>query len=89
MLVLPQAIHDGDLSLLRELVESELGPQVLRNLWISSTFDFLLSYCFGLALLLGARTYQELKHEKLRTAKLQRDWVQARLHALRSRLAGG
>lgn len=86
LLVLPQAIHDGDLSLLRELVESELGPQVLRNLWISSTFDFLLSYCFGLALLLGARTYQELKHEKLRTAKLQRDWVQARLHALRMQL---
>jgi len=85
-LVLPQAIHDGDLMLLRELFVSELGPQVLRNLWVSSTFDFLLSYCFGFALILGARTYDDLKHEKLRTAKLQRDWVQARLQALRMQL---
>lgn len=85
-LVLPQAIHDADLTLLKELFVSELGPQVLRNLWVSSTFDFLLSYCFGLALILAARTYSELEHEKLRTAKLQRDWMQARLQALRMQL---
>ena len=85
-LVLSQAIHDDDLTLLRELVDSELGPAVLRNLWVSQTFDFLLSYCFGLALLIGAGTYHELKHEKLRTAKLQCDWMQARLQALRMQL---
>jgi hypothetical protein len=85
-LVLPQAIHDMDLSLLKELFVSELGPHVLRNLWVSSTFDFLLSYCFGLALIFAARTYGELEHEKLRTAKLQRDWMQARLQALRMQL---
>lgn len=85
-LVLSQAIHDGKPSLLRELVDSELGPAVLRNLWVSQTFDFLLSYCFGLALLIGARTYHELKHEKLRTAKLQYESVQARLQALRMQL---
>ena len=85
-LVLSQAIHDGNMALLRELVDSELGPAVLRNLWVSQTFDFLLSYCFGLALLIGAVTYHELKHEKLRTAKLQCDWMQARLQALRMQL---
>jgi hypothetical protein len=85
-LVVPQAIHDMDPSLLKELFVSELGPQVLRNLWVSSTFDFLLSYCFGLALIFAARTYGELEHEKLRTAKLQRDWMQARLQALRMQL---
>jgi len=85
-LVVPQALHDGDLTLLRELFDSELGPQVLRNLWLSQTFDFLLSYCFGLALLAGARTYRQLRDEKLRAAKLQRDWVQARLQALRKQL---
>jgi hypothetical protein len=85
-LVLSQAIHDGNPGLLRELVDSELGPAVLRNLWVSQTFDFLLSYCFGLALLIGAATYHELKHEKLRTAKLQYDSVRARLQALRMQL---
>src|SRR5262245_16122719 len=86
VLVALAALHDNDRSLLREIIESELGAEALRNLWVSSTFDFLLSYCFGLALLIGARTYSDLKHEKLRTAKLERDWVQARLQALRMQL---
>src|SRR5687768_15439253 len=41
-LVLSQAIHDGNPALLRELVHSDLGPAVLRNLWVSTTLDFLL-----------------------------------------------
>ena len=85
-LVIPQAIHDDDLTLIRELWISELGPESLRSLWISSIFDFSLSYYFGLALLLAARTYAELEHEKLRTAQLQSDWMKARLQALRMRL---
>lgn len=85
-LVIPQAIHDDDLTLIRELWVSELGPQSLRSLWISSIVDFSLSYCFGLALLLAAHTYAELEHEKLRTAQLQSDWMKSRLQALRMRL---
>src|SRR6185312_5231960 len=61
LLVIPQAIHDGDLTLLRELYVSELGPSGLRALWYSSTLDFLLSYCFGLALIMGAHMYSQLK----------------------------
>jgi hypothetical protein len=86
LLVIPQAIHDDDLTLIRELWVSELGPQSLRSLWISTIVDFSLSYYFGLALLLAARTYAELEHEKLRTAQLQSDWMKSRLQALRMRL---
>ncbi|HJS21602.1 MAG TPA: histidine kinase [Steroidobacteraceae bacterium] len=48
--------------------------------------DFFLSYWFGLLLVLGARTYLDLRDHKLRLAQLEGETVRARLQALRMQL---
>jgi sensor histidine kinase YesM len=73
-------------ALLRELLHSVFGVRLSVDLWVSSFSDFLLSYVLGLAILLGVKNYQELKHTQLRAANLQAAWTQSRLHALRMQL---
>jgi hypothetical protein len=48
--------------------------------------DFLLSYVFGLGLIVAVRTYLELRDNRLRLAQLHSESVRARLHALRMQL---
>ncbi len=73
-------------TLLGELLHSVFGVRLSVDLWVSSFSDFLLSYVLGLAILLGVKNYQELKHTQLRAANLQAAWTQSRLHALRMQL---
>lgn len=75
-----------DLSLMGELVGSVFGRRLAIDLWISTGFDFLLSYAFGLAVLFGVKSYRELKYEKLRAANLRAAWTRSRLQALRMQL---
>jgi two-component system, LytTR family, sensor kinase len=48
--------------------------------------DFFISYWFGLVLILGVRTYFDLRDHRLRLAQLEHENVRARLHALRMQL---
>lgn len=81
------ALEEGSWALLIELVRPQMDPELLRQLWLSSTADFLLSYWFGLALLVGVRSCRELKHEKQRATQLQSECVHSRLQALRRQLS--
>lgn len=48
--------------------------------------DFFLSYWFGLLLVLGARTYLDLRDHRLRLAQLEGETARARLQALHMQL---
>lgn len=55
--------------------------------WVSSTVKGLLSYGFGLALLLGVAASQRYHRLQMRASELQGEWAGARLAALRSQLS--
>jgi two-component system, LytTR family, sensor kinase len=76
----------GEWHLLGELLHSVFGVRLSVDLWVTSFSDFLLSYVLGLAILLGAKNYRELKYTQLRAANLQAAWTQSRLQALRMQL---
>src|SRR5690606_132364 len=59
LLVLLVAADQADWSLLRYLISSKFGSQFPIDLWVSTAFDFLLSYGLGLAILLGVKSYRE------------------------------
>lgn len=80
------AANQGEWELLRELVNSRFGVQFSIDLWVSTAFDFLLSYVLGLAILLGIKNYRELKYQKLRAVNLQAAFTQSRLQSLRMQL---
>jgi hypothetical protein len=80
------AANQGDWALMRELVNSKFGVQLSIDLWVSTAFDFLLSYVLGLAILLGVKNYRELKYTKLRAVNLQAAFTQSRLQSLRMQL---
>jgi hypothetical protein len=85
-LVLLTAYTRDEWSLLHELIRSELGEYAWAMMWLSSIADFLLSYWFGLALVIGVSTYRELLDEKQRASRLRDEWTHSRLQALRMQL---
>lgn len=57
-------------------------PTMLRNM-----LEWGFNYLFGLGLVLGLRTWLELRDERQRGEDLQRQWLQSRLDALASQLS--
>ena len=55
--------------------------------WIASATNFLVTYCFGLALITAFATYQRLRDAQLRSAALERALTQSHLQALRMQLS--
>lgn len=62
-------------------------PESIAALWFASFVAFLLSYGFGLALVLGLALYRRFHDAELRMARLEREWSAARLTALRLQLS--
>jgi hypothetical protein len=56
-------------------------------MWLASTTTFLLTYGFGLALIMGFAFYQRLRDSQLRSAALERALSAAHLAALRMQLS--
>jgi hypothetical protein len=56
-------------------------------IWIASITSFLVTYGFGLALIMGFSFYQRLRDAQLRTAALERALTQSHLAALRMQLS--
>jgi len=61
------------------------GPEIPT--WIASATTFLVTYAFGLALVMGFAFYQRLRDSQLRSAALERALTQAHLTALRMQLS--
>jgi Histidine kinase len=61
------------------------GPEIPT--WIASITNFLVTYCFGVALVTGFAFYQRLRDAQLRSAALERALTSAHLHALRMQLS--
>ena len=61
------------------------GPEIPT--WIASATNFLVTYCFGLALVTAFATYQRLRDAQLRSAALERALTQSHLQALRMQLS--
>jgi hypothetical protein len=55
--------------------------------WIASITSFLLTYCFGVALMTGFAFYQRLRDAQLREQALERALTSAHLQALRMQLS--
>jgi Histidine kinase len=55
--------------------------------WVASASNFLINYCFGLALATGLAFYQRLRDAQLRASALERALTQAHLAALRMQLS--
>ncbi len=56
-------------------------------IWLASITSFLVTYGFGLALVMGFAFYQRLRDSQLRSAALERALTQAHLAALRMQLS--
>jgi len=56
-------------------------------IWVASITSFLVTYGFGLALVMGFAFYQRLRDSQLRSAALERALTQAHLAALRMQLS--
>ena len=56
-------------------------------IWIASITSFLVTYGFGLALVMGFTFYQRLRDSQLRSAALERALTRAHLAALRMQLS--
>lgn len=57
------------------------------TLWVAAATSFLLTYGFGLALVVGFTMYRRYRDAQARIAGLERQWSAARLSALRSQLS--
>ena len=66
--------------------EPWLDPFFL-SLWLASFVSILPAYGFGLALVTGLALYTRFRNSELRLAALEREWVSARLTALRMQLS--
>ena len=70
--------------------DGAFGEQVQEwlhsGILLVSVPDFFISYWFGLVLILGVRTYLDLRDHRLRLAQLEHENLRARLHALRMQL---
>jgi hypothetical protein len=67
-------------------VQEQISEWVRSGILLVSVPDFFISYWFGLILILGVRTYLDLRNHRLRLAHLEHENVRARLHALRMQL---
>jgi Histidine kinase len=67
-------------------IAEQFGEWIRSGVLLVSIPDFFISYWFGLGLVLGVRTYLDLRDHKLRVAELESETVRARLHALRMQL---
>lgn len=63
-----------------------LDPYIL-SLWVASIVSFLPTYGFGLALITGLALYTRFRNSEMRLAALEREWISARLAALRMQLS--
>jgi hypothetical protein len=61
------------------------GPEIPT--WVASITSFLVTYCFGLALITGFAFYQRLRDAQLRSAALERALTQSHLATLRMQLS--
>src|ERR1700733_7883124 len=61
------------------------GPELPT--WVASITTFLLTYCFGLALITGFAIYQRLRDSQLRSAALERALTEAHLAVPRMQLS--
>jgi hypothetical protein len=61
------------------------GPEIPT--WIASATNFLVTYCFGVVLVMGFAFYQRLRDAQLRSAALERALTSAHLQALRMQLS--
>ncbi len=57
------------------------------SLWLASFVSVLPAYGFGLALITGLALYTRFRNSELKLAALEREWVSARLAALRMQLS--
>jgi hypothetical protein len=57
------------------------------SLWVASVVSFLPAYGFGLALITGLALYTRFRNSEMRLAALEREWISARLAALRMQLS--
>jgi Histidine kinase len=67
-------------------VQEQISEWVRSGILLVSIPDFFISYWFGLILILGVRTYLDLRNHRLRLAQLEHENLRARLHALRMQL---
>ena len=67
-------------------IAEQMSEWLRSGVLVVSIPDFFVSYWFGLGLVLGVRTFLDLRDHKLRVAELQNQSVRARLHALRMQL---
>src|SRR6185295_6820022 len=67
-------------------VSEQISEWLHSGILLVSIPDFFISYWFGLVLILGVRTYFDLRDHRLRLAQLEHENVRARLHALRMQL---
>lgn len=61
------------------------GPEI--PIWLASATSFLVTYCFGLALVTGVAVYRQLRDAQLRSSALERALTQAHLATLRMQLS--
>jgi hypothetical protein len=61
------------------------GPEIPT--WIASITNFLVTYCFGVALVTGFAFYQRMRDAQLRSAALERALTSAHLQTLRMQLS--
>jgi len=61
------------------------GPEI--PVWLASATNFLVTYCFGVALVSGFAFYRRLRDAQLRSAALERALTSAHLQALRMQLS--
>jgi Histidine kinase len=74
-----------DMSKMPSLKEFFAGPEIPT--WVASATNFLVTYCFGLALATGLAFYQRLRDAQLRSSALERALTQAHLATLRMQLS--
>src|SRR5262245_8468374 len=67
-------------------IQEQISEWVRSGILLVSVPDFFISYWFGLILILGVRTYLDLRNHRLRLAQLEHENLRARLHALRMQL---
>jgi len=84
-------INESGLKWVRAMTEEgavaeQMSEWLRSGVLVVSIPDFFVSYWFGLGLVLGLRTYLDLRDHKLRVAELKSETVRARLHALRMQL---
>ncbi len=82
---LTSSLHGSSMHQMKSWSDFFSGPEIPT--WIASATNFLVTYCFGLALATGLAFYQRLRDAQLRASALERALTQAHLAALRMQLS--